>query len=207
MTNEKIYAVGGLAIVAIIISLAYNPTSNMTIPTYNFEEIVSDELKNNDQYIISTYQNSEQWEWIKKQVINAEESDKILALENRISTLGQQITLLDNKVKQTETSTKSTTKDIKSLYTADNDGNPEDRFNQGDIVYFYLTPNTNEPYLYYSIVNDDTNNEVKDKRISISDGNSQKVWAWVIPNNQIDGDYYIEIDIGNSNKKVYFDIR
>lgn len=217
--TQKIYAIGGLSIIAIILALGYNPVEEVNVPTYDFEKIVSDEIKNNDQYIITTYQNSEQWDWIKKQVINAEESgdiksvksdvssleksfsNKVLALEKRINSLNAKITALDNKQIQNS----SNSDEIVSFYTSDGD-DKEDRFNQGDTVYFYATIDTNANTLYYEIVNDDTNDEVKDRRINVRD-NTNLAWAWTIPATQADGDYYIEIDVGNANEKVFFEIR
>jgi len=211
----KTYAIGGLSILAIILALAYNPIEQVDVPTYDFGEIVSDELKNNDQYIISTYQNSKQWEWIKNQVTNADETkeiksleDKIKALEQRINTQSSTISSLDNKIKLLDTkkvSTSYNSDEIEKFYTSD--GNrEEDRFSQGDTVYFYATIDSNANTLYYEIVNDDTNDDVKDRRIEVRD-NTQLAWAWTIPSTQADGDYYIEIDLGNSNERVYFEIR
>lgn len=215
----KIYAIGGLSVIAIILALAYNPAEEVEIPNYDFEEIVSDELKNNDQYIITTYQNSKQWDWIKNQVISAEESDdiesiesdltsltksvsnKVITLENRINSLNAKISVLENQKVQTS----SNSDEITSFYTSDG-SDKEDRFNQGDTVYFYATIDTDANTLYYEIINDDTNDEVKDRRLNVRD-NNQLAWAWTIPSTQDDGDYYIEIDVGSANERIFFEIR
>ena len=209
----KVYAIGGLSIIALLVALAYNPVD---FTENEIKEFAGEELRNNDQYIISTYQTSAQWEWIKGQVSNAEESEdieslqnKLSALEKRINTQSSNLNSLTNQVKLLDTKTTvaatSTSDEIVEFYTSDGD-RAEDRFNQGDTVYFYATINSNANTLYYEIVNDDTNDEVKDRRLEVRD-NTQLAWAWTIPSTQADGDYYIEIDIGNANERVYFEIR
>ncbi len=54
--------------------------------------------------------------------------------------------------------------------------------------------------------NDDTNDEIKDRRIEVRD-NTVLAWAWSIPTTQVAGDYYIEIDVGSDNQKIFFDVR
>jgi len=209
----KVYAIGGLSIIALLVALAYNPVD---FTENEIKEFAGEELRNNDQYIISTYQTSAQWEWIKGQVSNAEESEdieslqnKLSALEKRINTQSSNINSLTNQVKLLDTKTTvaatSTSDEIVEFYTSDGD-RAEDRFDQGDTVYFYATIDSNANTLYYEIVNDDTNDEVKDRRLEVRD-NTQLAWAWTIPSTQADGDYYIEIDIGNANERVYFEIR
>jgi len=209
----KVYAIGGLSIIALLVALAYNPVD---FTENEIKEFAGEELRNNDQYIISTYQTSAQWEWIKGQVSNAEESEdieslqnKLSALEKRINTQSSNINSLTNQVKLLDTKTTvaatSTSDEIVEFYTSDGD-RAEDRFDQGDTVYFYATIDSNANTLYYEIVNDDTNVEVKDRRLEVRD-NTQLAWAWTIPSTQADGDYYIEIDIGNANERVYFEIR
>jgi len=209
----KVYAIGGLSIIALLVALAYNPVD---FTENEIKEFAGEELRNNDQYIISTYQTSAQWEWIKGQVSNAEESEdieslqnKLSALEKRINTQSSNINSLTNQVKLLDTKTTvaatSTSNEIVEFYTSDGD-RAEDRFDQGDTVYFYATIDSNANTLYYEIVNDDTNVEVKDRRLEVRD-NTVLAWAWTIPSTQADGDYYIEIDIGNANERVYFEIR
>ena len=209
----KVYAIGGLSIIALLVALAYNPVD---FTENEIKEFAGEELRNNDQYIISTYQTSAQWEWIKGQVSNAEESEdieslqnKLSALEKRINTQSSNINSLTNQVKLLDTKTTvaatSTSNEIVEFYTSDGD-RAEDRFDQGDTVYFYATIDSNANTLYYEIVNDDTNDEVKDRRLEVRD-NTVLAWAWTIPSTQADGDYYIEIDIGNANERVYFEIR
>jgi len=209
----KVYAIGGLSIIALLVALAYNPVD---FTENEIKEFAGEELRNNDQYIISTYQTSAQWEWIKGQVSNAEESEdieslqnKLSALEKRINTQSSNINSLTNQVKLLDTKTTvaatSTSDEIVEFYTSDGD-RAEDRFDQGDTVYFYATIDSNANTLYYEIVNDDTNDEVKDRRLEVRD-NTVLAWAWTIPSTQADGDYYIEIDIGNANERVYFEIR
>ena len=209
----KVYAIGGLSIIALLVALAYNPVD---FTENEIKEFAGEELRNNDQYIISTYQTSAQWEWIKGQVSNAEESEdieslqnKLSALEKRINTQSSNINSLTNQVKLLDTKTTvaatSTSDEIVEFYTSDGD-RAEDRFDQGDTVYFYATIDSNANTLYYEIINDDTNDEVKDRRLEVRD-NTQLAWAWTIPSTQADGDYYIEIDIGNANERVYFEIR
>ena len=209
----KVYAIGGLSIIALLVALAYNPVD---FTENEIKEFAGEELRNNDQYIISTYQTSAQWEWIKGQVSNAEESEdieslqnKLSALEKRINTQSSNINSLTNQVKLLDTKTTvaatSTSNEIVEFYTSDGD-RAEDRFDQGDTVYFYATIDSNANTLYYEIVNDDTNDEVKDRRLEVRD-KTVLAWAWTIPSTQADGDYYIEIDIGNANERVYFEIR
>jgi hypothetical protein len=209
----KVYAIGGLSIIALLVALAYNPVD---FTENEIKEFAGEELRNNDQYIISVYQTSAQWEWIKGQVSNAEESEdieslqnKLSALEKRINTQSSNINSLTNQVKLLDTKTTvaatSTSNEIVEFYTSDGD-RAEDRFDQGDTVYFYATIDSNANTLYYEIINDDTNDEVKDRRLEVRD-NTQLAWAWTIPSTQADGDYYIEIDIGNANERVYFEIR
>jgi len=209
----KVYAIGGLSIIALLVALAYNPVD---FTENEIKEFAGEELRNNDQYIISVYQTSAQWEWIKGQVSNAEESEdieslqnKLSALEKRINTQSSNINSLTNQVKLLDTKTTvaatSTSDEIVEFYTSDGD-RAEDRFDQGDTVYFYATIDSNANTLYYEIINDDTNDEVKDRRLEVRD-NTQLAWAWTIPSTQADGDYYIEIDIGNANERVYFEIR
>ena len=217
----KIYGIGAVAIAAIIIALAYNPA-----PQYDFNEIITNEISNNPTLIVTTIQQSEQWDWLKKQVENAEESKRINTLESTIESKQQSINALEYKIsgfnkrindletfvinqRQVEPLSEpivSSSDEITLFYTADNDGDREDEFDQGDIVYFYATVDTREDYLYYEIVNDDDNDEVKDKRLTISRDSNQLVWAWVIPSDQDKGDYYIEIEVGDTTKKVYFEI-
>ncbi|MEO2057004.1 MAG: hypothetical protein ABGW66_05930 [Flavobacteriaceae bacterium] len=202
----KVYAIGGLSIIATILALgAYSSVGNV-------EDFTVD-----DNHIIATYQNSEQWNWIKGQVINAEESkdiqsleSKVIALEKRVTTQSQTIDSLDNRIKLLETepvaSTSSNNSDeILTFYTSDGE-REEDRFDQGEIVYFIATIDSNANYLYYEIWNDDDNDEIKDRRIEVRD-NKYLAWAWSIPTNQTTGDYYIEIDLGDDNQKVFFDVK
>jgi predicted RNase H-like nuclease (RuvC/YqgF family) len=214
----KVYGIGAVAVIALIVALAYNPAQE------NFD------LDTEQNFIITTYQQSAQWEWIKGQVENAEESTSIVvnsndiienanditALEERINNASKNISTLNNKIVQLEaaqvasssaTSTAVVIDTITSFYTTDNDSDKEDRFDQGDIMYFYVVVDTDERYLYYEIVNDDTNATIKDKRLTISDDVDNLVWAWSIPSNQTAGDYYVEIEVGDDVEKRNFDVR
>ena len=210
----KVYGIGAVAVVALIVALAYNPAQE------NFD------LDTEQNFIITTYQQSAQWEWIKGQVENAEESlniksnendiignaNDIKALEDRINKISSSVSTLNNKIIQLEVTpapTSSTVADdeIVDFYTTDNDSDKEDRFDQSEIMYFYVVVDTEERYLYYEIVNDDTNDTIKDKRLTISPNVDNLVWAWSIPSNQTAGDYYVEIEVGDDSEKVNFDVR
>ena len=210
----KVYGIGAVAVVALIVALAYNPAQE------NFD------LDTEQNFIITTYQQSAQWEWIKGQVENAEESiniksnendiignaNDIKALEDRINKISSSVSTLNNKIIQLEVTpapTSSTVADdeIVDFYTTDNDSDKEDRFDQGEIMYFYVVVDTEERYLYYEIINDDTNDTIKDKRLTVSPNVDNLVWAWSIPSNQTTGDYYIEIEVGDDKEKVNFDVR
>jgi len=210
----KVYSIGAVAVIALIVALAYNPAQE------NFD------LDTEQNFIITTYQQSAQWEWIKGQVENAEESiniksnendiigntSDIKALEDRLNKISLSISTLNNKIIQLEVTpapTSSTVADdeIVDFYTTDNDSDKEDRFDQSEIMYFYVVVDTEERYLYYEIVNDDTNDTIKDKRLTISPNVDNLVWAWSIPSNQTTGDYYIEIEVGDDKEKVNFDVR
>ena len=210
----KVYSIGAVAVIALIVALAYNPAQE------NFD------LDTEQNFIITTYQQSAQWEWIKGQVENAEESlniksnendiignaNDIKALEDRINKISSSVSTLNNKIIQLEVTpapTSSTVADdeIVDFYTTDNDSDKEDRFDQSEIMYFYVVVDTEERYLYYEIVNDDTNDTIKDKRLTISPNVDNLVWAWSIPSNQTTGDYYIEIEVGDDKEKVNFDVR
>ena len=210
----KVYSIGAVAVIALIVALAYNPAQE------NFD------LDTEQNFIITTYQQSAQWEWIKGQVENAEESiniksnendiignaNDIKALEDRINKISSSVSTLNNKIIQLEVTpapTSSTVADdeIVDFYTTDNDSDKEDRFDQGEIMYFYVVVDTEERYLYYEIINDDTNDTIKDKRLTVSPNVDNLVWAWSIPSNQTTGDYYIEIEVGDDKEKVNFDVR
>jgi len=210
----KVYSIGAVAVIALIVALAYNPAQE------NFD------LDTEQNFIITTYQQSAQWEWIKGQVENAEESiniksnendiigntSDIKALEDRLNKISLSISTLNNKIIQLEVTpapTSSTVADdeIVDFYTTDNDSDKEDRFDQSEIMYFYVVVDTEERYLYYEIVNDDTNDTIKDKRLTISPNVDNLVWAWSIPSNQTAGDYYVEIEVGDDSEKVNFDVR
>ena len=197
----KVYSVGIVAVIALIVAVAYNPVQE------NF-----DLDKTNEQWL----KQSAQWEWIKGQVDNAEAStvtnaNSIQALEDRINNISTNISNLNNKITQLEIEPVTTVappvedNQIVNFYTTDNDSDREDRFDQGDIVYFYVVVDTYERYLYYEIINDDTNDVIKDKRLAI--GGDNLVWAWQIPSDQTAGDYYIEIEVGNDKQKLNFDVR
>ncbi len=210
----KVYSIGAVAVIALIVALVYNPAQE------NFD------LDTEQNFIITTYQQSAQWEWIKGQVENAEESiniksnendiigntSDIKALEDRLNKISLSISTLNNKIIQLEVTpapTSSTVADdeIVDFYTTDNDSDKEDRFDQSEIMYFYVVVDTEERYLYYEIVNDDTNDTIKDKRLTISPNVDNLVWAWSIPSNQTAGDYYVEIEVGDDSEKVNFDVR
>ncbi len=210
----KVYSIGAVAVIALIVALAYNPAQE------NFD------LDTEQNFIITTYQQSAQWEWIKGQVENAEESiniksnendiigntSDIKALEDRLNKISLSISTLNNKIIQLEVTpapTSSTVADdeIVDFYTTDNDSDKEDRFDQSEVMYFYVVVDTEERYLYYEIVNDDTNDTIKDKRLTISPNVDNLVWAWSIPSNQTAGDYYVEIEVGDDSEKVNFDVR
>jgi len=210
----KVYSIGAVAVIALIVALAYNPAQE------NFD------LDTEQNFIITTYQQSAQWEWIKGQVENAEESiniksnendiigntSDIKALEDRLNKISLSVSTLNNKIIQLEVTpapTSSTVADdeIVDFYTTDNDSDKEDRFDQSEIMYFYVVVDTEERYLYYEIVNDDTNDTIKDKRLTISPNVDNLVWAWSIPSNQTAGDYYVEIEVGDDSEKVNFDVR
>jgi hypothetical protein len=211
----KVYAIGGLSIIALIVALAYNPVPDTE--EFDFKSIVSTQLElNNKQFVKNTITQSSEWDSLKTQINNADESKDISVLkvsfaklENRVNQQSQTIVSLDKRIKLLETVQISTTNnnsnEIVEFYTSDGD-RAEDRFDQGDIVYFYATIDSDANYLYYEIVNDDTNDEVKDRRIEVRD-NTVLAWAWSIPTTQATGDYYIEIDLGDDTKTVFFDVR
>jgi hypothetical protein len=210
----KVYGIGAVAVIALIVALAYNPTETFDLDT-------------EQSFIISTYQQSAQWDWIKGQVENAEETTDIIvnsndiitntndisSLEDRINKISSNVSNLNNKVTLLEQEpapvvvVEAAVDEITDLYTTDNDSDREDRFAQGDIMYFYVVIDTTERYLYYEIVNDDTNATIKDKRITISPNIDHMVWAWAIPATQTLGDYYIEVDVGDTTEVINFDIR
>lgn len=209
----KVYAIGGLSIIALIVALAYNPVPDTE--EFDFKSIVSTQLElNNKQFVKDTITHSSEWNSLETQV--AEESKDISALkvnfvklENRVNQQSQTIVSLDNRIKLLETvpvvSTSSNSDEIITFYTSDGE-EAEDRFDQGEIVYFYATIDSDANYLYYEIWNDDTNDEIKDRRIEVRD-NTVLAWAWSIPTNQTTGDYYIEIDVGSDNQKIFFDVK
>lgn len=214
----KIYAIGGLSIIALIVALAYNPVPDIAETEYDFKDIVSTQLElNNKQFVKETITRSSEWNSLETKIKNADESkdvsslnNKIVKLENRINQQSTTIVSLDNRIKLLETvpvtSTSSDNDDeIITFYTSDGE-EAEDRFDQGDIVYFYATIDSDANYLYYEIWNDDDNDEIKDRRIEIRD-NTVLAWAWSIPTTQVEGDYYIEIDVGSDNQKIFFDVR
>ncbi len=193
----KVYAIGGLSIIALLVALTYNPVPDTE--EFDFKSIVSTQLElNNQQFVKDTITHSSEWDSLETQV--AEESKDISALkvnfvklENRVNQQSQTIVSLDNRIKLLETvpvvSTSSNSDEIITFYTSDGE-EAEDRFDQGEIVYFYATIDSDANYLYYEIWNDDTNDEIKD-----------------IPTNQTTGDYYIEIDVGSDNQKIFFDVK
>jgi hypothetical protein len=209
----KVYAIGGLSIIALLVALTYNPVPDTE--EFDFKSIVSTQLElNNQQFVKDTITHSSEWDSLETQV--AEESKDISALkvnfvklENRVNQQSQTIVSLDNRIKLLETvpvvSTSSNSDEIITFYTSDGE-EAEDRFDQGEIVYFYATIDSDANYLYYEIWNDDTNDEIKDRRIEVRD-NTVLAWAWSIPTNQTTGDYYIEIDVGSDNQKIFFDVK
>jgi hypothetical protein len=212
----KVYAIGGLSIIALIVALAYNPVPDTE--EFDFKSIVSTQLElNNKQFVKDTITKSSEWNSLETKINNADESKDIselkvnlVKLENRVNQQSQTIVSLDNRIKLLETdpvtSTSSNNGDeIIEFYTSDGE-REEDRFDQGEIVYFIATIDSNANYLYYEIWNDDDNDEIKDRRIEVRD-NTYLAWAWSIPANQTTGDYYIEIDVGDDNKKVFFDVK
>ncbi len=209
----KVYAIGGLSIIALLVALTYNPVPDTE--EFDFKSIVSTQLElNNQQFVKDTITHSSEWDSLETQV--AEESKDISALkvnfvklENRVNQQSQTIVSLDNRIKLLETvpvvSTSSNSDEIITFYTSDGE-EAEDRFDQGEIVYFYATIDSDANYLYYEIWNDDTNDEIKDRRIEVRD-NTVLAWAWSIPTTQVAGDYYIEIDVGSDNQKLFFDVK
>jgi hypothetical protein len=209
----KVYAIGGLSIIALLVALTYNPVPDTE--EFDFKSIVSTQLElNNKQFVKDTITHSSEWSSLETQV--AEESKDISALkvnfvklENRVNQQSQTIVSLDNRIKLLETvpvvSTSSNSDEIITFYTSDGE-EAEDRFDQGEIVYFYATIDSDANYLYYEIWNDDTNDEIKDRRIEVRD-NTVLAWAWSIPTTQVAGDYYIEIDVGSDNQKLFFDVK
>jgi hypothetical protein len=198
----KVYSIGALAIIALIVAIVYNPVQE------NFDLDAT-----NEQWL----KQSAQWEWIKGQVDNTKangisNTDSIKALEDRINNISTNVSTLNNKVIQLSEDPITTEpivedNEIIDFFTTDNDSDREDRFDQGDIVYFYVVVDTDERYLYYEIINDDTNDVIKDKRLTISENVDNLVWAWSIPSNQTIGDYYIEIEVGQDKSKLNFDVR
>ena len=199
----KVYAIGGLSIIALIVALAYNPVPDTN--EFDFESVSTELELSNQQFVNSLKtQNAEESKDISELKVN------FVKLENRVNQQSQTIVSLDNRIKLLETvpviSTSSNNSDeIIEFYTSDGE-REEDRFDQGEIVYFIATIDSNANYLYYEIWNDDDNDEVKDRRIEVRD-NTYLAWAWSIPTNQTTGDYYIEIDVGDDNKKVFFDVK
>ena len=213
----KVYAIGGLSIIALIVALAYNPVPSIQETEYDFKNIVSTQLElNNKQFVKDTITKSSEWNSLESSISNADESKQISALnkdidklENRVNQQSTTIVSLDNRIKLLETNPVSSTSsnsdnEIVTFYLSDGE-REEDRFNQGDIVYFYATIDSNANYLYYEIWDDDRNVEIKDRRIEVRD-NTVLAWAWSIPTTQATGDYYIEIDLGDDNQKIFFDV-
>jgi predicted RND superfamily exporter protein len=203
----KVYGIGAVAVIALIVALAYNPTDTFDLDT-------------EQGFIISTVYQSAQWEEIKKQVENAEETvniitnsneitentNEISALEDRINAISKNVSDLNNRITQQEVVVIPEDEgEIISLLVKDDDNDEEDTFDKGDTIYFHITLDTDESYLYYEIVNDDTNDEVKDKRLNIYDSESF-TWVWEIPSNQTVGDYYIEVEVGDDTETVEFEI-
>jgi hypothetical protein len=198
----KVYSIGALAIIALIVAIVYNPVQD------NFDLDAT-----NEQWL----KQSAQWEWIKGQVDNTKangisNTDSIKALEDRINNISTNVSNLNNKVIQLEGDPITTEpivedNEIVDFFTTDNDSDREDRFDQGDIIYFYVVVDTDERYLYYEIINDDTNDVIKDKRLTISENVDNLVWAWSIPSDQTAGDYHIEIEVGQDKSKLNFDVR
>ena len=203
----KVYGIGAVAVIALIVALAYNPTDTFDLDT-------------EQGFIISTVYQSAQWEEIKKQVENAEETvniitnsneitentNEISALEDRINAISKNVSDLNNRITQQEVVVIPEDEgEIISLLVKDDDNDEEDTFDKGDTIYFHIALDTDESYLYYEIVNDDTNDEVKDKRLNIYDSESF-TWVWEIPSNQTVGDYYIEVEVGDDTETVEFEI-
>lgn len=212
----KVYAIGGLSIIALVVALAYNPVPDTE--EYDFKSIVSTQLElNNEQFVKDTIIKSSEWNSLETKIRNADESkdvssldDRQEVLENRINQQSTTIVSLDKRIKLLETKQVTTTNsgngdEIITFYLSDGE-REEDRFNQGDIVYFYATVDSNANYLYYEIWDDDRNVEIKDRRIEVRD-NTVLAWAWSIPTTQATGDYYIEIDLGDDNQKIFFDVK
>lgn len=212
----KVYAIGGLSIIALVVALAYNPVPDTE--EYDFKSIVSTQLElNNEQFVKDTIIKSSEWNSLETKIRNADESkdvssldDRQEVLENRINQQSTTIVSLDKRIKLLETKQVTTTNsgngdEIITFYLSDGE-REEDRFNQGDIVYFYATIDSNANYLYYEIWDDDRNVEIKDRRIEVRD-NTVLAWAWSIPTTQATGDYYIEIDLGDDNQKIFFDVK
>ena len=212
----KVYAIGGLSIIALVVALAYNPVPDTE--EYDFKSIVSTQLElNNEQFVKDTITKSSEWNSLETKIRNADESkdvssldDRQEVLENRINQQSTTIVSLDKRIKLLETKQVTTTNsgngdEIITFYLSDGE-REEDRFNQGDIVYFYATVDSNANYLYYEIWDDDRNVEIKDRRIEVRD-NTTLAWAWSIPTTQATGDYYIEIDLGDDNQKIFFDVK
>lgn len=212
----KVYAIGGLSIIALVVALAYNPVPDTE--EYDFKSIVSTQLElNNEQFVKDTITKSSEWNSLETKIRNADESkdvssldDRQEVLENRINQQSTTIVSLDKRIKLLETKQVTTTNsgngdEIITFYLSDGE-REEDRFNQGDIVYFYATVDSNANYLYYEIWDDDRNVEIKDRRIEVRD-NTVLAWAWSIPTTQATGDYYIEIDLGDDNQKIFFDVK
>ncbi len=139
----KVYAIGGLSIIALIVALAYNPVPDTE--EFDFESIVSTQLElNNKQFVKNTITQSGEWDSLKTQVADESKDISVLKvsfvkLENRINQQSQTIVSLDNRIKLLETepvtSTSSNDDEILTFYTSDGEES-EDRFDQGDIVYF-----------------------------------------------------------------------
>tara|TARA_R110002167_G_scaffold14821_1_gene59707 strand:- start:415 stop:1068 length:654 start_codon:yes stop_codon:yes gene_type:complete len=214
----KVYAIGGLSIIALIVALAYNPVPSIQETEYDFKNIISTQLElNNKQFIKDTITKSSEWNSLETKIKNADESKDVSSLddsqevlENRVNQQSKTIVSLDKRIKLLETKQVTSTNsgngdEIVTFYLSDGE-REEDRFNQGDIVYFYATVDSNANYLYYEIWDDDRNVEIKDRRIEVRD-NTVLAWAWSIPTTQATGDYYIEIDLGDDNQKIFFDVK
>tara|TARA_R100000963_G_C4632637_1_gene97357 strand:- start:353 stop:982 length:630 start_codon:yes stop_codon:yes gene_type:complete len=205
----KVYGIGAVAIIALIVAIAYNPVQ--------VDKFDVDEQKG---FILSTFTQSHAWDTIKEQVENAEESldittnsnditentNNISYLEDRINAISNNVNDLNNRITQNEVAVIPEDEgEIISLLVKDDDNDEEDTFDKGDTIYFHIIIDTDETYLYYEIVNDDTNDEVKDKRLNIYDSNSF-TWVWEIPSNQTVGDYYIEVEVGDDTETIEFEI-
>jgi len=203
----KVYSIGAVAVIALIVALAYNPTETFDLDT-------------EQGFIMSTVHQSTQWKGIEKQIESAEETvdivsnsneitentNDILALEDRINAISKNVSDLNNRITQQEVVVIPEDEgEILSLLVKDDDNDEEDTFDKGDTIYFHIALDTDESYLYYEIVNDDTNDEVKDKRLNIYDSESF-TWVWEIPSNQTVGDYYIEVEVGDDTETVEFEI-